>query len=99
MVNTWLDFGEVLLNILNKFSFKKSDVFYKVKHYFGHISGMVGPIDLKKKVQWLDTGYNMWYGLLTSLMTLTLDVSRSNFEIASSHELLVWLMWNEKEVS
>ena len=32
-------------------------------------------------------------------MTLTLDVSRSNFEIALSPELLVWLMWNEKEVS
>ena len=32
-------------------------------------------------------------------MTLTLDVSRSNFEIAVSQELLVWLMWNEKEVS
>ena len=26
-------------------------------------------------------------------MTLTLDVS--NFEIAASQELLVWLMWNE----
>ena len=32
-------------------------------------------------------------------MTLTLDVSRSNFEIALSQELLVWLMWNEKEMS
>ena len=32
-------------------------------------------------------------------MTLTLDVSRSNFEIAVSRELLVWLIWNEKAVS
>ena len=23
--------------------------FFKVKHYFGHISGMVGPIDVKRK--------------------------------------------------
>ena len=32
-------------------------------------------------------------------MTLTLDVSRWNFDIALFPELLVWLMWNEKEVS
>ena len=42
----------------------------------------------------LDTGY-MWPWPLT----LTLDVSRSNFEIAVSQGLLVWLMWNEKEES
>ena len=36
----------------------------------------------EKEVHWLDTGYNMWHWPLTSLMTLTLDVSRSNFEIA-----------------
>ena len=53
----------------------------------------------EKEVHQLDTGYNMWPWPLTSLMTLTLDVSRSNFEIAVSQELLVWLMWNEKEVS
>ena len=48
----------------------------------------------EKEVHWLDTGYNIWPWPLTSLMTLTLDVSRSNFEIAISPELLVWLMWN-----
>ena len=53
----------------------------------------------EKVVHWFDTGYNMWPSPLTSLMTLTLDVSRSNFEIAVSQELLVRLMWNEKEMS
>ena len=53
----------------------------------------------EKEVHWLDTGYNMWPWPLTSLMTLTLDVSRTNFEITLSLELLVCLMWNEKEVS
>ena len=24
-------------------------IFFTVKHYFGHISGMVGPIDVKRK--------------------------------------------------
>ena len=53
----------------------------------------------EKEVHQLDTGYDMWLWPLTSLMTLTMDVSRSNFEIALSPELLVWLMWNENEVS
>ena len=53
----------------------------------------------EKEVHRLDTGYTMWPWTLASLMTLTLDVSRSNFEIAVSWELLVWLMWNEKEVT
>ena len=60
--------------------------FFKVKHYFGHISGMVGPIDVKRKGSVL-VGY--WVQYVTSFMTLTLDVSRSNFEIALSAELLV----------
>ena len=55
---------------------------------FGHISGMVGPIDVKRKGSAL-VGYWVQYVTLTSLMTLTLDVSRSNFEIALSAELLV----------
>ena len=51
MVITWLDFGEVLLEtfILANFLYKFRMCFFKVKHYFGHISGMVGPIDAKRK--------------------------------------------------
>ena len=51
MVTTWLDFGEVLLEtfILANFLLKIRMCFFKVKHYFGHISGMVGPIDVKQK--------------------------------------------------
>ena len=40
-----------------KFSLKFRMCFFKVKHSIGHISGMVGPIDVKRKgVHWLDTG-------------------------------------------
>ena len=53
----------------------------------------------KEEVHRLDTGYNIWPWPLTSLMTLTLDVSRWNFGITLSQEWLVWLMWNENEVS
>ena len=41
MVITWLDFGK----FLQKFRM----CFFKVKHYFGHIWGMIGPIDVKRK--------------------------------------------------
>ena len=102
MVSAWLNFGVILVdtiilaNFLQKFLF-----FFKVKHYFGHIWGMVGPIDVKWTASAL-VGYWVQYVTVTmtiDLMTLTLDVSRSNFEIALSSELLVWLMWNKKEVS
>ena len=62
---------------------------------------IVGPIDVKRKgsAWWrLDTGYTMWPWALTSLMTLALDITRSNFKIAVSQESLVWLMWNESEL-
>ena len=42
----------------------------------------------EKEVHRLDTGYNMWPWPLISLMTLSLDVSRSNFEIAVSVGLI-----------
>ena len=101
MVITWLDFRKALLEtvILANLLLKFQMCFFKVKHYFGYISGMVAPINLKRKVHQLDTGYDMWPWPLTSLMTLTLDVLKSNFEIAVSQELLVWLMWNEKEAN
>ena len=102
MFVSWLHFREVLLEtvILANFLQNVQMSFFKFKHYFGHISGMVGPIDVKRKGS-ASVGYwyNMWPSPLTSLMTLTLDVSRSNFEIAQSRESLVWLMLNEKEVS
>ena len=102
MVITWLDFGEVLLetSILANFLQKFQMCFFKVKHYFGRISGMVGPIDVKRKGS-ASVGYWVQYLTwpLTSLMTLTLAISKSNFEIALCQELLVWLMWNENVVS
>ena len=70
--------------------------FFKVKHYLGISQDwLVRLMWNEEEVHWLDTGYNMWPWPLTSLMSLTLDVSRSNFEIALSQELLVWLIWNE----
>ena len=75
------------------FSFNTS---FSVDHYddvimrsntSGHISRMVDPIDVKEKqVHQLDHGWIMWPWPLTPTMTLTLDFSRPNFEIAVSSD-------------
>ena len=89
MVITWLDFGGILLEILflPNFLRKFRMCFFKVKHSIGHISGMVGPIDGKRKGGAL-VGYWVNYVTLTFHMTYDLDlvVSRSTFEIALFEE-------------
>ena len=54
----------------------------------------------KKEVHRLDTGYDMWPWPLTSLMTLTLDVSRSNFDnrFISGIVGLIDLKWKGSEL-
>ena len=47
--------------------------FFKVKHYFGHISGMVGPIDVKRKGN-ASVGYWVQYVALTFDLTHDLDL-------------------------
>ena len=42
--------------------------FFKVKHYFGHVSGMVGQIDVKRKG-------SAWVGYLAQYVTLTFDLT------------------------
>ena len=102
MIITLGNFGAVLLKtvILANFLLKNWTCFYKVKHCFAiSQEWLVRLMWNEKEVHRFNTGYNVWPWPLTSLMTLTLDVSRSNFQIAVSQELLVWLMWNEKKVS
>ena len=74
MLITWLDFGEILnKTFLVKFSFKNSDVLFKVKHSFGHISGMVGPIHVKRKGS-VSVEYWVYYVTLTFDLTHDLDL-------------------------
>ena len=85
MVITWFDFEGILLEIffLPNFLRKFRMCFFKVKHSVGHISGMVGPIDVKRKGGAL-VGYWVNYVTLTFHLTYDLDllVSRSKFEMA-----------------
>ena len=76
MVTTWSEFGEVLLEtfILAKFRM----CFFKVKHYFGHISGMIGPIDVKRKGS-ASVGY--WIQYVTLTFDLTHDLGLGYFKV------------------
>ena len=79
-------------------------VFLKVKHSIGHISGMVGPIDVKRKVG-ASVGYWVNHVTLTFDLTHDLDlvVSRSKFEITLFEEWGEggggWLTWDEMDMS
>ena len=83
-----------------KFSLKISDVFFQGQTLFWPYLRNVRLMWNEKEVHRLDTGHNMWPWPLTSLMTLTLDVSRSNFEI-SSYSGIVGLIdgkWKRSEL-
>ena len=52
--------------------------FFKVKHYFGHISGMVVPIDVKRKGSAL-VGY--WVQCVILIFDLNLDLDLGCFKV------------------
>ena len=80
MVITWLDFIEILLKtvIFANFLLKFRVCFFKVKHYFGHISGMVSPIDVKRKGVPL-VGY--WVQYVTFTFDFTHDLDLGCFKV------------------
>ena len=106
MLSTWLDFGGILLEtlFLSNFLWKFRMCFFKVKHSIGHISGMVGPIDVKRKGGAL-VGY--WVNYVTFTFDLTHDlhlvVSRSRWGWGGGWGGGGggggWLTWIERDVS
>ena len=85
MVVTWLDYGVILFKtvILANFLLKFWMCFFRVKHYFGHTSGMVGPIDVKRKGSAL-VGYWVQYVTLTFDLTHDLDLGCFNGKFQNS---------------
>ena len=57
--------------------------FFKVKHYYGHISGMVGPIDVKRKGSAL-VGYWVQYVTLTFDLPHDLDLGCFKVKVRNS---------------
>ena len=76
MVIIWSDVGEVLLKtvILAKFRM----CFFNVTHYFGHISGMVGPIDVKRTGS---ASVQYWAQCVTLTFDHTLDLDLGYFKV------------------
>ena len=72
--------------------------FFKVKHYFGHISGMVGPIDVKWKGS-ASIGYWVHYMTLTFDLTYDLDLGcfKVKFRNSSISEIvgLIDVKWKK----
>ena len=73
---SWLLLGEILEKFCFKLLFWQKFifgcvVFFKVKHYFGHISGIIGLIDVKRKgsalvgywVQFMNFTFDLTHGL------------------------------------
>ena len=102
MVITWLDFGGILFENLFFANFlrKYRMCFFKVKHSIGHISGMVGPIDVKRKRGAL-VGYWVNYVTLTFDLTHDLDLWFLNVKFQNSciWGIAIWLMWNKKKAN
>ena len=63
--------------------------FFKAKHYFGHISGLVGSIDVKRNGSAL-VGYWVQYVTLTFDLTHDLDLGcfKVEFRISSISEIV-----------
>ena len=71
--------------------------FFKAKHYWPYLrNGWCDWQETKRRCVVCDwVNYVTWP--LISPMTHTFSFSKSNFEMAVSQELLVWLMWKERE--
>ena len=102
MVITWLDFGGILWEILVLANFLRKFWmwFFKVKQSIGHISGMVGPIDVKRKGGTL-VGYWVNYVTLTFDLTHDLDLwfFKVKFQNSCIWGIVIWLMWNKKKAN
>ena len=74
--------------------------FFKVKHSIGHISGMVGPIDVKWKG---GTSVRYWVNYVTLTFDLTHDVDlwffKVKFQNSCNWGIVIWLMWNKKKAN
>ena len=104
MVIIWLDFREIPLEtfILPNFLEKFRMCCFKVKHYFGHISGLVGPIDVKQKGSAL-VGYWVQYVTLTLELIHYLDLGCFKVKYRNSSISgivgLIDLKWKRKWVN
>ena len=86
----------LMANFLRKFWM----CFFKVKHSIGHISGMVGLIDVKR-IECTSVGY--WVNYVTLTCNLTHDLDLWFFKVKFQNSCIwrngIWLMWNKKKAN
>ena len=74
--------------------------FFKVKHSVGHISGMVGPIDVKRKG---GASVGHWVNYVTLTFDLTHDLDLWFFKVKFQNSciwgIVIWLMWNKNKAN
>ena len=87
----WKPFCQIFLEILDC-------VFFKVKHSFGHISGMIGSIDVK---QTRGTSIGYWVNYVTLTFDLTRDLDPWFLKVSFQNSCIsgtgIWLMLNKKK--
>ena len=102
MLITWLDFGGILLEPFSLPIFKKKIrmCFFKVKHSIGYISGMVGPIDVRRKG---GASVGFWVNCVISIFDLTHDLelwfAKVKFHNSCISGIYMWLMRNKKKAN
>ena len=96
-----LAIGGILLEtfFLPNFLWKFCMCFFKFKHSIGHISGMVGPNNVKWKGG-ASAGY--WVNHVTGTFDLTHELDLSFFKVKFQNScisgIVIWLMWNKKKI-
>ena len=75
-------------------------MFFSRSNTIGHISGMVGPMDVKRKGGAL-VGY--WVNYVTLIFDLSCDLDlwffKVIFQISCISGIVIWLMWNKKKAN
>ena len=101
MLITWLDLGGILLETLFwQIFFENFGCVFSRSNTIGHISGMVGPIDVKRKG-------GAWVGYWVNYVTLTFDLTHNldlwffkvKFQNSCISGTVIWLMWNKKKTN
>ena len=94
MLITWSDFEGILLDTCFLSNFL-------LKHFIGHISGMVGPIDMERKG---GASIEYWVNYVTLTFDLTHDLDliiffKVKFQNSCISGIVIWLMCNKKKAN
>ena len=97
LIRFWENSGHnISLNLLRKFWICS----FKVKHSIGHISGMVGPMDMKRNGGAL---VRYWVSYVTLTFDLTHDLDLCFLKVKYQNRCIsgtvIWLMWNKKKTN